>query len=176
MNLDENTSFAVGDEAPDFQLRTHLGRDWRLSDHLGKVVALLFYPGDETMVCTRQMCSVREYWVDYLDTNAEVVGISPDTVSRHNSFARNHNLPITLLADTGRKVTKSFISHWLFPVSFLRGVVIIDAKGLIRNRQVMLRTFRPEDRNIITAIYSARADLMTDKFQDIAKKSRNITG
>ncbi len=65
---------AVNTPAPDFTLKDGNGDDWRLSDHRGKVVVLLFYPGDETPVCTRQMCSLRDRWDDYLATGAEVVG------------------------------------------------------------------------------------------------------
>jgi peroxiredoxin Q/BCP len=52
----------LNEPAPDFTLKDGNGEDWRLSDHRGKVVVLLFYPGDETPICTRQMCSVRDRW------------------------------------------------------------------------------------------------------------------
>ena len=70
----------VGAVAPDFTLKDGNGDDWRLSDKRGKVVVLLFYPGDETPICTRQMCSVRDRWEDYSATGAEVVGVSTDSV------------------------------------------------------------------------------------------------
>ena len=62
--------------APDFSLPDGNGAQWRLSDHRGKVVVLLFYPGDETPICTAQLCSVRDRWEDYLATGAEVVGMA----------------------------------------------------------------------------------------------------
>ena len=62
----------------------------------GKVVVLLFYPGDETPICTRQMCSVRDHWEHYANTGAEVVGISTNTVKSHKKFADHHNLPAPL--------------------------------------------------------------------------------
>ena len=83
---------AVNKPAPDFTLKDGNGGEWRLSDHRGKVVVLLFYPGDETPVCTRQMCSLRDRWNDYLATGAEVVGISSDSVESHKNFAANHEL------------------------------------------------------------------------------------
>ena len=63
-------SLQVNEPAPDFTLKDGNGAEWHLSDHRGKVVVLLFYPGDETPVCTRQMCSVRDRWEDYRETGA----------------------------------------------------------------------------------------------------------
>ena len=93
-----------GSPAPDFSLLDGEGQNWRLSDHHGKVVVLLFYPGDETPICTRQMCSVRDRWEDYAATGAEVVGISTNSVESHKSFAAHHELPLRLLSDTDRTV------------------------------------------------------------------------
>ncbi len=70
----------VGAKAPDFTLNDGEGKEWTLSDQLGKTVVLLFYPADDSPVCTKQMCSVRDNWDDYKATGAEVVGISTDTV------------------------------------------------------------------------------------------------
>src|SRR5919206_856925 len=94
----------VGSTAPDFALRDGEGREWRLSAQRGRVVVLLFYPGDETPVCTKQLCSVRDNWEAYAETGAEVVGISTDTVESHRSFTDKHNLPLRLLADIEGKV------------------------------------------------------------------------
>src|SRR5918911_3999735 len=91
----------AGARAPDFTLKDGEGRDWRLADQRGRVVVLLFYPGDETPVCTRQMCSVRDRWEDYRATGAEVVGVSTGSVESHRKFAEHHELPLRLLADAG---------------------------------------------------------------------------
>src|SRR3982751_5285046 len=93
----------LGYPAPDFTLKDGEGRDWRLSEQRGKTVVLLFYPGDETPVCTRQMCSVRDRWEDYVATGAEVVGISTDSVESHRKFAEHHSLPLRLLSDPDRE-------------------------------------------------------------------------
>jgi peroxiredoxin Q/BCP len=89
----------VGRTAPDFELKDNDGRTWRLSDHRGKVVALVFYPRDETPVCTKQMCSMRDRWDDYQMTGAEVVALSVATVQSHKQFSEHHGLPQRLLAD-----------------------------------------------------------------------------
>lgn len=171
MKSDIESVAAVGTKAPDFELETEKGKQWRLSDYLGEVVALLFYPKDETLVCTRQLCSVRDNWSDYLETKAIVVVVSPGTIDRHEEFARHHNLPISLLADTNRAVTKTYSSHWLFPTSFMRGIVVVDAKGIIRTKKLMLRAFRPTDRNVIRDIYAARIDLLHETFDALNHKN-----
>ncbi|MCA1589527.1 MAG: peroxiredoxin, partial [Acidobacteria bacterium] len=65
-----------GQAAPEFALKDGNEEAWSLSDHRGKTVVLLFYPGDNTPVCTAQLCSVRDRWSEYQATGAEVVGIS----------------------------------------------------------------------------------------------------
>jgi peroxiredoxin len=86
-----------GEKAPDFTLKDGDGNEWTLTDHRGKTVVLLFYPGDNTPVCTAQLCSVRDHWSEYQETGAEVVGISTDTVESHKGFAENNQLPLRLL-------------------------------------------------------------------------------
>src|ERR1700687_3545217 len=102
--MTQQSNAAVGKAAPDFTLRDGAGDTWSLTHNRGKVVVLLFYPGDETPVCTRQMCSVRDRWEDYAATGAAVVGISTNTVESHKSFAEHHDLPLRLLADTDARV------------------------------------------------------------------------
>jgi len=133
------------------------GDEWRLSDHRDKVVVLLFYPGDETPVCTRQLCSVRARWEDYRATGAEVVGISTGSVESHKSFAENHDLPLRLLSDTGAKIAQAYDSRSLFPGRVARSVFVIDRKGIIRHRDVRrVGLIRPKDDEILSAIRQAQ--------------------
>jgi thioredoxin-dependent peroxiredoxin len=146
-----------GTTAPDFALLDGNGSLWHLSDHRGKVVVLLFYPGDETPICTRQMCSVRDRWEDYAATGAEVVGISTNTVDSHKSFAEHHNLPLRLLADVDQKVANLYGAESMIPGKVARSVFVIDANGTIRYRDVRpLGLFRPKDDEIIRAIREAQ--------------------
>lgn len=164
---------AVGTSAPDFMLYTDEDRTWRLSDHDGKVRVLLFYPQNETLVCTKQLCSVRDNWQDYLETKAEIVGISPSTSQENREFSQQRQLPIPLLADPGRTVTTLFGEHWLFPVQLTRAIVVVDAQGTIRSRRVMLRAFRPSDADVITSIYAARGDVLQAKYQSLTSRVRS---
>jgi len=146
-----------GSPAPDFSLVDGDGQNWRLSDHRGKVVVLLFYPGDETPICTRQMCSVRDRWEDYAATGAEVVGISTNSVESHKSFAEHHQLPLRLLSDTDRKVADTYGAQSLIPGKVARSVFVINRAGVITHRDVRpLGLFRPKDDETIAAIKAAQ--------------------
>ena len=147
----------VGELAPDFTLRDGGGEDWKLSDHRGRVVVLLFYPGDETPVCTKQLCSVRDNWEAYAATGAEVVGISTDTVASHQKFTEHHNLPLRLLSDTDGAVHKAYNASSWFPGRAARAVFVVDAGGIISYRKVeAVSLFRPRDAEIIEAIRAAQ--------------------
>lgn len=148
----------VGASAPDFTLKDGGGNAWRLSDNRGKVVVLLFYPGDETPICTRQMCSVRDRWEDYAATGAEVVGISTDSVESHKNFAEHHDLPLRLLSDSDQAVANLYGARSLIPGKVARSVFVVDAKGIIRHRDVRpLGLFRPKDDEVIEAIKKAQS-------------------
>jgi thioredoxin-dependent peroxiredoxin len=144
----------VGQLAPDFELKDGENKSWRLSDHRGKVVALIFYPKDETPVCTKQMCSIRDRWTDYQQTGAEVVGVSVDTVESHKSFAQHHGLPQRLLADDKKEVSRLLNVKSVLGGS-QRAVIVIDANGVIRFRKSVIPFFRPTDDEVLAAIRDA---------------------
>lgn len=143
----------VGEPASDFRLKDGNGNDWSLSEHRGGTVVLLFYPGDNTPVCTRQLCSVRDHWSEYQATGAEVVGISTDTVESHKDFAEKKELPLRLLSDPDGKVSAAYgMKSWL-PGRSARGVVVIDKEGKIAYHKVQaLSLFRPADEDVLAAI------------------------
>jgi peroxiredoxin Q/BCP len=152
-----NFDIKDGAAAPDFALPDAEGNLWRLSEHRGKVVVVLFYPGDETPICTRQMCSIRDRWEDYAATGAEVVGISTDSVASHKAFAEHHDLPLRLLSDADRRVADLYGANSLVPGKVARSVFVIDANGMIRYRDVRpLGLFRPKDDDTIAAIRAAQ--------------------
>lgn len=143
----------INQPAPDFSLPDGNGKQWRLSDHRGKVVVLLFYPGDETPICTRQLCSVRDRWEDYVATGAEVVGISSDSVESHRRFAEHHDLPLLLLSDADRVAADLYGARSWIPGRVARSVFVIDAQGILRYSDVRpLGLSKPKDDAIIAAI------------------------
>ena len=156
MTAEKQNAPKEGAPAPDFTLWDGDGAEWRLSDHRGTVVVLLFYPGDETPVCTRQMCSVRDRWEDYGATGAEVVGLSTNTVESHRNFAEHHKLPLRLLSDVDRQVADLYGARSIIPGKVARSVFVIDPNGVIRYRDVRpLGLLRPKDDDIISAIRAA---------------------
>lgn len=140
----------VGQIAPEIDLPDGNNTRWKLDDARGKVIVLLFYPGDETPVCTKQLCSVRDNWERYVQTGAEVVGINGDSIEKHRSFAANHQLPLKLLSDADGKTLRAYDMKGLFGTK--RGVVVIDKQGVIRFRKVVVPIFRPSDDEVLTAI------------------------
>ncbi len=148
----------IGDTAPDFTLKDGNGDDWMLSQHRGKVVVLMFYPGDDTPVCTKEMCSVRDHWFDYEATGAEVVGISTDSVESHEKFSEKYDLPLRLLSDSEGKVRDLYGAKSLIPGRTGRAEFVIDPKGKIAYQKVRpIGLFRPSDADVLTAIRKAAA-------------------
>jgi peroxiredoxin Q/BCP len=129
----------VGDPAPDFALEGTDGT-FRLSDHLGERVVLLFYPGDETAVCTRQFCSYRDRADNMAELDALVVGISPQDVESHHGFMAHHRLTVPLLADVDRAVARAYGVARDGVAALLQGtqraVFIVDEEGNVGYRHV----------------------------------------
>ena len=124
----------VGERAPDFELEGTDG-PFRLSEHLGERVVLLFYPGDNTPVCTKQFCSYAERADDMRDLPATVVGISSQDIDSHSEFQAKHSIPVPLLADTDRSVAKAYgVSAPM--VGTRRAVIVVDEQGVVRHRHV----------------------------------------
>ncbi|HEY8083960.1 MAG TPA: peroxiredoxin [Solirubrobacterales bacterium] len=140
----------VGDTAPDFELPGTAATTYRLSDYRSRNVVLAFYPGDATRVCTKQFCSYRDEGdrIDQLD--AEVLGISPQSVESHERWTKEQELNVPLLADEDLAVSKLYgVTGWLGPLARLtelkeapdgryvmRSIFVIDAEGVVRYRHV----------------------------------------
>lgn len=119
-----------GDPAPDFTLEGTDGT-FTLSDHRGERVVLLFYPGDETLVCTKQMCSYRDRAADVSGLDATLVGISGKDAASKEAFKANHGLTVPLLADPDKAVAKAYglVQRPLGVVK--RATVIVDEEGRV---------------------------------------------
>lgn len=147
-------SLQLGQVAPAIELPDQHRQIWRLSEHRGKVVVLLFYPADETPVCTKQLCSVRDHWSQYQQTGAEVVGVNTDAIEKHLRFAERHELPLRLLSDADGQVVKAYDMKNLFGTK--RGVVVIDGEGVVRFSRTVMPIFRPTDDEVLAAISKAQ--------------------
>jgi peroxiredoxin Q/BCP len=122
----------VGEQAPDFELPGTDGT-FKLSEHRGERVVLLFYPGDNTMVCTKQFCSYRDRADDFAALDATVVGISSQDLASHEGFIAKNGLTVPLLADVDRQVAMSY-SAFSPRMGTKRAVIVIDQDGIVRHR------------------------------------------
>lgn len=143
ISADSSKRPVVGQPAPDFTAPA-VGKDFaagerlRLSDLRGRSVVLYFYPKDDTPGCTRQACALRDGW-GRLDKLAHVVGVSADSIAKHEKFARKHALPFVLLSDEdhgialayGTWVEKNLYGRNYFGIE--RTTFIIGADGRIRD-------------------------------------------
>jgi len=151
----------IGRPAPPFTLpgtdSTEAGRrDHSLDEHRGHVVVLVFYPGDNTPVCTRQLNAYTDDIGAFQDAGAEVLAISPQSVDSHEEFScKQEGFGFPLLADTDKEVGAAY--GILGPLGFYRrSVFVIDAEGIVRyaHRAVAGLTFRPT-RELLAAVRAA---------------------
>jgi len=126
----------IGQEAPDFDLPDQNGARHRLGDSNGRWRVVCFYPRDDTPGCTRELCGLRNAWADLRALDAEVYGVSVDSVASHAAFAQKFDLPVPLLADDGGRVAAAYGSLFRFgPLRFAhRRSFLIAPDGRIAAR------------------------------------------
>jgi peroxiredoxin Q/BCP len=125
------TMVKEGETAPDFSLKDQNGNTVRLSDFKGKkAVVLYFYPKDDTPGCTKQACSFRDAIEDFMQLDAEVIGISSD--KDHRQFAEKYKLPFKLLSDYDSKVRKLYDVPATLGILPGRVTYVIDKQGVVR--------------------------------------------
>lgn len=104
----EGRMLEIGTKAPDFQLVDQDNKEVQLTNYKGKWIVLYFYPKDNTSGCTKEACDFTDQKMDYSNLNAEILGVSPDSIESHQKFIQKHNLGITLLSDAEKKVMKTY--------------------------------------------------------------------
>jgi len=123
----------VGSTIPVFSLPDQDGEMFDISTVLGKKnLVIYFYPKDDSPGCTKQACSFRDQYEDFVDADAEVIGISSDDIESHKAFAKKHDLNFTLLSDVDGEVREMFG----VPTSFLgliegRTTYVVDKEGKV---------------------------------------------
>ncbi|HEX7166882.1 MAG TPA: peroxiredoxin [Acidimicrobiales bacterium] len=146
----------VGDIAPDFTLEGTGDREYTLSEYRGQPVVLVFYPGDNTPVCTMQLNTYNGDLEEFVGLGAQLLGISPQGVESHERFAALHGFKFPLLADEDVAVGRAY--GILGPVGFYRrSVFVIDGAGVIRyaHRATAGLTFRRTS-ELVKAVREAR--------------------
>jgi peroxiredoxin Q/BCP len=141
------TELVIGAKAPDFELPRDGGGTVRLSDFRGKTVVLYFYPQDDTETCTQEAIEFSRMRPDFEREGATIIGVSPDSVGKHDKFKAKHKLTVELGADQERKAIEAY-GVWAEKTMFARkymGVVrstfLIAPDGTIARiwRNVRLR-------------------------------------
>jgi peroxiredoxin len=134
-------AYDLEDLAPDFSLPSTAG-EIKLSDRLAKnSVLLVFYPGDGTPVCTKQLCDYRDNLAVFADLGVDVLAINPQSLDSHRRFAGKHELRFPLLSDTAKLVCRAYGALGLLGLT-KRMLVLIDRDRRIRWRCTDLPIFR----------------------------------
>jgi peroxiredoxin Q/BCP len=124
-----NHPLPVGTPAPDFTLPDDAGNEVHLSALRGRNIVLVFYPGDNTPGCTRQLCQLRDSWETARVRGIAVFGVNPQSRKSHAAFRHKYNLPFPLLVDAGHKVASLYNARGLI---VKRTVYLVGPDGMIR--------------------------------------------
>ncbi len=146
----------VGDKAPAFTLPGTAGKSYSLSDYAGQPVVLVFYPGDNTPVCTKQLNAYNDEMSEFDMVGAQVIGISSQDVASHDEFSGKHGFKFPLLADIDKEVSKQY--GILGPLGFpRRSVFVIDGQGVVRyvHRALAGLSYRPVE-ELVAAVEKAK--------------------
>lgn len=132
-NEKEMSKIEVGSQIPEFILKDQNGDDFDISKLIGqKSMVVYFYPKDDTPGCTKEACSFQDMYEDFKEIDAEVIGISGQSVESHKEFADKYNLTFTLLADEGNNIRKQFgVPGSFFSLLPGRVTYIINKEGKV---------------------------------------------
>lgn len=127
----------VGDTAPDFSLENQHGETVTLSSLAGEGdLILYFYPADFSPVCTAEACTFRDGYDGIAEVGAQIVGISPQSASSHQRFAKANNIPFPLLADPRKTVIRQYGVNGPMGLGVRRVTFLLGPDRLIKNRVV----------------------------------------
>ena len=147
---------AVGETAPEFTLPGTGGVSYSLSNYRGQPVVIVFYSGDDSPVCTKQLNSYNNELSAFEGVGAQVLAISAQDIESHESFASKYGFKFPLLADTDKTVASAYGT--VGPLGFpRRSVFVVDGQGIIRyaHRAIAGLTFRPVE-ELVAAVEAAR--------------------
>ena len=131
-------TLAVGDRAPGFNVASDGGGEVSLAALKGKSVILYFYPKDETPGCTKEACGFRDSLPDFSAANAEIIGVSKDSVAKHDKFKAKYDLPFALAADVDGEICEAYgtwVEKSMYGRKYMgieRATFLIDGEGVLR--------------------------------------------
>jgi peroxiredoxin Q/BCP len=141
----------VGERAPDFTLPSTQG-EITLSERLAEgAVLLVFYPGDDTPVCTKQLCDYRDNLALFADLGVQVVALNPQSLASHEKFVSRHSLPFPLASDADGQVCKRYGAAGLFGMT-KRALVLVGRDGRVAWRKTDFPIFYESAAEIRAAI------------------------
>jgi len=141
----------VSDKAPGFVLEDDQGGRFSLAENAGEKILLVFYPGDNTPVCTKQLCDYRDGVEAFEGMGVKIVGISNDGAESHRKFREKHELPFTLLTDPDLEVAAKYDSKGMLGMK--RSVFLVDEGGVIRYLHIeSLALFRRKREELLQVI------------------------
>ena len=127
----------AGKKAPDFTAMSDGGKKLKLSDFKGKPVVLYFYPKDDTSGCTAEACGFRDQLPDFSKVKAQIIGVSKDSVERHDKFKKKYSLNFPLVSDEDGKICEKYgtwVEKSLYGRKYMgieRATFLIDKEGTI---------------------------------------------
>jgi peroxiredoxin Q/BCP len=141
----------VNDKAPLFVLQDDQGGQFSLAEQAGQRLLLVFYPGDDTPVCTKQLCDYRDGVEAFAGLGVKVVGVSNDSAESHRKFRQKYDLPFTLLSDPELEVAALYDSKGMLGMK--RSVFLLDEAGVIRYLHIeSVALFRRKREELLEAI------------------------
>jgi thioredoxin-dependent peroxiredoxin len=141
----------IGDKAPLFSLQNQIGQKIKLADYKNKQnVLLIFYPGDNTPGCTKQLCALRDDFSEITKLDTVIFGINQGEQNSHQKFIDKYTFPFDLLIDTDRKISKKYkaLKFMFGHESIKRSVVLIDKNGKI----IYLKRGMPKNDEILESL------------------------
>jgi thioredoxin-dependent peroxiredoxin len=134
--MSETVKLSIGDQAPDFVVVDSTGNKISLDNILkeNKYLLLVFYPGDDTPGCTKQLCGVRDIYTEYQNLGVKVLGVNSAEADSHQKFINKYNFPFEILVDRDNQIRDKYgaIKNFFGKKITKRGVFLIDKNGIIK--------------------------------------------
>ncbi|MBE7412780.1 MAG: peroxiredoxin [Leptospiraceae bacterium] len=140
----------LGKQATEFELPDTNGNLVSLKNYIGKKVLLVFYPGDNTMVCTKQLCSYSDGFDGFRQIGIEIIGINKNTVNSHKEFGEKYNFKFPLLSDVSGKICDAYGASGLLGTK--RAMFLVDETGKIILEDITLPVLYKNSEEVLELI------------------------